>query len=110
MFSKEEELQHHQMLSVALGKGYRPPTESIIDTLTPATSIKHIKEANHNQRFTPEAADEKKSEAAAATLGLPVEKFKEIQAYTLTMRKKYPQMKAERIKRKVAEHFKIKLT
>ncbi|WPV66290.1 hypothetical protein [Chitinophaga sp. LS1] len=49
-------------------------------------------------------------EQVAARLGLPVEKFKEIQAYTMKLRKKYPHMKPDRIKRKVCEHFKIRLT
>lgn len=48
-------------------------------------------------------------EQAAATLGLSMEKFKEIQAYTIQLRKKYPQMKPARIQRKVCEHFKIRL-
>lgn len=106
MFTKEEELQ---MLS-AFDKGYRFPTTSIVDMLTPATSIKSIKEANQSTRFIPDAADENQNEAAAATLGLPVEKFKEIQAYTIQLRRKYPHMKPDRVRRKVAEHFKIKLT
>ncbi|SFW16111.1 hypothetical protein [Chitinophaga sancti] len=49
-------------------------------------------------------------EQAAARLGMSFEKFKEIQSYTMQMRKKYPHMKPERIQRKVCEHFKIKLT
>lgn len=104
-----EEGVAQRMLS-AFDKGYRPPTTSIVETLTPATSIKYIKEANSSKQFTPDAADEKKNEAAAAVLGLPVEKFKEVQAYALLMRKKYPHMKPDRVRRKVAEHFKIKLT
>lgn len=97
------------MLS-AFDKGYRPPTESIVDTVAPATSIKSIKEARQSEQFKPDAKDEKKNNDAAAILGMTPEKFKEIQAYTLEMRRKYPHMKADRVRRKVAEHFKIKLT
>jgi hypothetical protein len=106
MFSKEEELQ---MLS-AFNKGYRPPTTSIVETVTPATSINSIKESHKNDQFKPDANNKDKEAAAAATLGLPIEKFKEIQDYTLAMRRKYPHMKPDRVRRKVAEHFKIKLT
>ncbi|MVT11371.1 hypothetical protein [Chitinophaga tropicalis] len=49
-------------------------------------------------------------QAAAERLGMNIERFKEIQCYTLELRKKYPHMKPTRIQRKVTEHFKIKLT
>jgi hypothetical protein len=40
---------------------------------------------------------------------VPAEKIKEMQEYTNMLRKKFPHMKAKRLGRKVAEHFKVKL-
>lgn len=48
-------------------------------------------------------------ENSAKTLGVSVEKFEEMQNYAAKLRKKFPSMKPERVSRKVAEHFKIKL-
>lgn len=41
--------------------------------------------------------------------GPSVEKITRMQAYAMNLRRKNPQMKPERLKRKVAEYFKIKL-
>lgn len=40
---------------------------------------------------------------------LPKEQLKVMQEYAVLLRKKYPHMKPERLQRKVAEYFKIKL-
>jgi hypothetical protein len=57
-----------------------------------------------------EAAQRARNYLAARQLGITVEKLHEMQNYALTLRKKFPHMKPDRIKRKVAEYFKIKLT
>lgn len=41
---------------------------------------------------------------------LPPEKLEAIKNYAVRLRKKHPHMKPLRLQRKVAEHFKIKLT
>lgn len=41
---------------------------------------------------------------------VPAEKLKEMQEYAKMLRKKFPHMKEKRLGKKVAEHFKIKLT
>jgi hypothetical protein len=41
---------------------------------------------------------------------VPQEKIAEMQAYARKLRKSSPKMKDARVQRKVAEHFKIKLT
>lgn len=41
---------------------------------------------------------------------VPEQKIKEMQEYARKLRKKFPHMKPDRLQRKVAEHFKIKLT
>lgn len=41
---------------------------------------------------------------------IPAEKINAMQEMAKKLHKKYPGMKAQRISRKVAEHFKIKLT
>lgn len=40
---------------------------------------------------------------------IPADRVKAMQDYAVKLRKKYPHMKQDRIKRKVAEYFKIKL-
>ncbi len=47
---------------------------------------------------------------AAKSMGVTVEKLHEMIDYTKRLRKKFPHMKEDRVKRKVAEYFKIKLT
>lgn len=41
---------------------------------------------------------------------VPAEKIMQMQAYADQLHKKFPHMKPNRIKKKTAEHFKIKLT
>lgn len=40
---------------------------------------------------------------------LPEEKLKAMKEYALKLRRKFPHMKAERLQKKVAEYFKVKL-
>lgn len=40
---------------------------------------------------------------------LPKEKLKAMKDYALKLRRKFPHMKAERLQKKVAEYFKVKL-
>jgi len=47
---------------------------------------------------------------AAEQLGVSLERFREIKAYAAKLHRKYPKWKAERIKRKTAAYFRIKLT
>lgn len=49
-------------------------------------------------------------EASPAQLQIPPEKQAEMIAYAKKLRAKFPHMKPDRIKRKVAEYFKVKLT
>lgn len=46
----------------------------------------------------------------AETLGLSPERLQEIKDYAIKLRRKFPQFKEDRLRRKVAEYFKIKLT
>ena len=47
---------------------------------------------------------------AAEQLGVNLDRFREIKAYAAKLHRKYPKWKAERIKRKTAAYFRIKLT
>lgn len=49
-------------------------------------------------------------EKAPTELSIPKEKQDRMIAYTKQLRAKFPHMKPNRIKRKVAEYFKVKLT
>lgn len=49
-------------------------------------------------------------EATAAAIGVTPEKLQKMRDYAAELKRKYPQMKENRIKRKTAEYFKIKLT
>lgn len=49
-------------------------------------------------------------EQTAETLGITPEKLKSMREYAAKLKKKFPRMKDNRIQRKVAEQFKIKLT
>jgi hypothetical protein len=57
--------------------------------------------------------DEEKKKKPALTDGdgkeISEEKLKAMKDYAATLRRKFPHMKPDRIKRKVAEYFKIKL-
>ena len=46
---------------------------------------------------------------SAKILGVTVERLREFRAYVKTLRTKFPHMKQDRIARKAAEYFKIKL-
>jgi hypothetical protein len=48
-------------------------------------------------------------ESTSKKLGITPEKLKAIRDYTVRLRKKFPHMKPDRLKRKVAEYFKVKL-
>lgn len=45
----------------------------------------------------------------AAQVGMSVEQLRAVNAYTRELRIKFPHMKPDRLQRKVAEYFKIKL-
>jgi hypothetical protein len=69
---------------------------------------KPINLENVMKRYDPE---KQKNVILVDTGGKPVsqEKIAAIQVYAKLLRKKFPHMKPERLKRKVAEYFKIKL-
>jgi hypothetical protein len=56
----------------------------------------------------PIQAKEKKP-APGALESLPPEKFAAMQKHAMELRRKFPHMKPNRIKKKVAEYFKVKL-
>lgn len=56
-----------------------------------------------------EAAKKAELYMSAKSIGVTVEKLIEMRQYAAKLRKKFPHMKEDRIKKKVAEYFKIKL-
>jgi uncharacterized short protein YbdD (DUF466 family) len=49
-------------------------------------------------------------EQSALRMGVSVERLREFRAYVKKLKTKHPQMKPDRVARKAAEYFKIKLT
>jgi chromosomal replication initiation ATPase DnaA len=63
------------------------------------------------ERRAYEAAKQKLIEESqkARRLGITINRLREIEAYTASLRKKHPHIKPDRLQKKVAEYFKIKL-
>lgn len=57
--------------------------------------------------YVPQTNSEKPTDTSMQSV--PPEKVAEMQAYAVRLRKKWPHMKPDRIQKKVAEHFKVKL-
>lgn len=62
------------------------------------------------EEVSEEAINKANSYLAAKQLGVTEEKLLAMQNYAKELRRKHPHMKPDRLKRKVAEYFKIKLT
>ncbi len=59
--------------------------------------------------YLPEMTETKEKKSEPIEMTVPAEKLEAMKAYAVKLRKKFPHMKPDRIKKKVAEYFKVKL-
>jgi hypothetical protein len=78
----------------------------------------HRRQSCTTSPFSPEEQDQLRAakemitaeQASADRMGITIERLRQLRAYAETLHKKYPHMSEERVQRKAAEYFKIKLT